>query len=999
MKLVALILVLFSTVLTHSQSYFQQNVDYKIDVTLNDKNNTLSAYEEFVYTNNSQCALDYIYVHLWANAYKNNQTALANQLYDQKNMVLQFATDEEMGFIDSLNFKVNGENVKWELDGEHIDIAKVYLNSSLNPGEKLTVSTPFKIKIPTGDISRLGHVGESYQITQWYPKPAVFDANGWNQMPYLGIGEFYSEYGTFDVSITLPKNYVVGATGDLQTKSELDFLDDLSLTTESKFENKTFRDSEKVGNDDTEFPESDLEFKTIRYKQSNVHDFAWFADKRFEVLQGEVELPHSKRKVTTWCMFVPHHANLWEESIEYINDATYWYSKWNGDYPYNQVTAVDGTISAGGGMEYPNVTVIGNSGSKMELEVVIVHEVGHNWFYGQLGSNERGHAWMDEGMNTANEIRYIETKYPNNDNMSKMMGNMAKTIHLDHLSHHDMSHMSYEVAAGLGLDQPIELHSAEYSMINYGGIVYSKTGLVFNYVRDYLGDDLFDECMHHYYSKWEFQHPQPYDMKQAFEEVTGKNLSWLFNDIINTTKQIDFKIKKVRVGDNGTDVTVKNVGQINSPYRVDVYSLNNYRGTKWVEPGNKKQTIHFDEKTIDEVKIDGNKKMPEVNRSNNFWHKKGMFGKLEPITFEFTAGDNEPGKTQIWWTPMAAYNVYDKAMLGVLFHNQTIAKNKFEYSVLPMYSFGCENLSGFANVKYNFLPPTKFSMISVGVKARTFKNELASFRSEYMIANPFIDFQIGKPKSKKYYKQNLLLQGVYLFEKTQKLTNVSENWTYGWFAEYVFNFSHRVNSFSAKAKVDFLNKATHNLQLSNLNLELKYTFEYWDEKNKTIEFRGFFGTNLFTNGTSHEIYAFSPSGQTGAQDYFYDSYLTGRNRTEGMWAQQRLNNQGGMNTGSPFGNSNKMLATVNMYITLPYVPLVGFYSDFGVADIYGTTEVMYDLGLGIRFFEGNFGVYFPLFESQNLLDAYQDGSTYNQRIKFVLNIDTLNPEKLIRKIF
>ena len=132
---------------------------------------------------------------------------------------------------------------------------------------------------------------------------------------------------------------------------------------------------------DNEFPESSEKMKTIRYTQSRVHDFAWFADKRYKVLKGEVELPNSNRNVTTWAMFTPRNSNLWKDAIEYINDGTYYYSKWNGDYPYNQVTAVDGTISAGGGMEYPNVTVIGNTGNAMALEVVIVHEVGHNWFY------------------------------------------------------------------------------------------------------------------------------------------------------------------------------------------------------------------------------------------------------------------------------------------------------------------------------------------------------------------------------------------------------------------------------------------------------------------------------------------------------------------------------------------------------------------------------------------------------------------------------------------
>ena len=137
-------------------------------------------------------------------------------------------------------------------------------------------------------------------------------------------------------------------------------------------------------------------------------------------------------------------------------------------------------------------------------------------------------------------------------------------------------------------------------------------------------------------------------MKQVFEEITGKNLDWVFEDIITTTKQIDHKIKRIKIDENGTTVVVKNVGQVNSPVRVDAFSLGKYRGTKWVEPGGKKSEVHFSEKTFDQIKLDANKKMPEVNRSNNQWKKKGLFGKIEPISFEFLGGDNEADKTQIW---------------------------------------------------------------------------------------------------------------------------------------------------------------------------------------------------------------------------------------------------------------------------------------------------------------------------------------------------------------
>ncbi len=154
-------------------------------------------------------------------------------------------------------------------------------------------------------------------------------------------------------------------------------------------------------------------------------------------------------------------------AIEYLNDFSS-DDKWNGNYPYSHVSAVDGTISAGGGMEYPNVTVIGNASSKEELEIVIVHEVGHNWFYGILGSNERVHGWMDEGINTLNEVRYIQTKYPANTRLSDMVLNGR--FHLNDLDYHDMGDLTYRFTHTVGADQPIETHSKEFSSANYGTI-------------------------------------------------------------------------------------------------------------------------------------------------------------------------------------------------------------------------------------------------------------------------------------------------------------------------------------------------------------------------------------------------------------------------------------------------------------------------------------------------------------------------------------------------
>lgn len=981
---------------TFGQEYFQQEVNYKIDVTLDDKNHTLSAFEEFEYINNSTTNLDQIYIHLWPNAYKNNETALAKQLYDQNNMVLQYASEKEKGWIDSLSFKIDGKDARWEYHPEHIDIAILHLNSVLKPGEKITVSTPFKVKLPSGDISRLGHVGESYQITQWYPKPAVFDNDGWHEMPYLTQGEFYSEFGSFDVSITLPANYLVGATGDLQTESELEFLNTKADQTAEKYENDSFTD-------DRGFPSSDSAFKTIRYTQNNVHDFAWFADKRFEVLKGEVELPHSGRKVTTWAMFVPYHSSTWQESLEYLHDGVFYYSKWNGDYPYNNVTAVDGTISAGGGMEYPNVTVIGGTGSALELEIVIVHEVGHNWFYGQLGSNERDHPWMDEGLNTLNEIRYIKTKYPKNTRLSDMMMGMAERVHLERLSHQDMNDITYNLSAGYGIDQPIELPADDYSQLNYGAIVYSKTGLVFTYLLDYLGAEEFDKAMMTYYDKWEFKHPQPNDLRDVIQKSTGKDLSWFFEDVLKTTKQIDYKISGVKRESEGFTVKVRNVGQIDCPVRVDAFRFGKLSESKWIEPGGTNE-VFFKGTTLDEFVIDEEGNMPDVNRNNNRWKDKGLFKRTEPLKFEFLAGDNEPDKWNVWYVPAIGFNKYDKFMIGMLFHNQTLPKNKFEYTIAPMFSVGRLNLAGFADFNYGWVPAKGFRNITFGVMGKTFGNGLENTpvdstkgpRGTYYAVQPYMKMAIGKPAEKKDYKQYLTLQGVYVKE----LGGLYTNDTYGGFLKYNFMWKKRIHTFNSELRFDYYNynslagvSTSTQGDLLNGSVTLGYTIQYWPKKKKTIELRAFFGQNLFYNGDKNDRYAMSLTGQSGTQDVLYEHWMLGRNERTGIYANQRIENQGGFKSTSDSLNSTSMIFGTNLIFNLPYVPIC-LYGDIGVLDNNGTMETAYDFGAGIRLGE-IFGIYFPIVESSNM---YDPAGKYWARIRFTLSMNGYRPAEIVRMI-
>jgi hypothetical protein len=236
-----------------------------------------------------------------------------------------FKDPELRGYIDSLDFKIDNQTVQWNLLPGQPDICKIILNKPLLPHDSIRITTPFHVKIPKGVTSTMGHIGESYQISQWFPKPAVYDRFGWHQMDYQDQGEFYAEFGHFDVSITLPANYIVGATGNLQNHEEAKMLDRLAADTSW---------IKTIGSENADFPPSSGKMKTIRYTENQIHDFAWFADKRFHVLKGKVKLADSGREITTWAMFTNQQAKLWKDAVPYINHSIEYFSKWIGDYPY-----------------------------------------------------------------------------------------------------------------------------------------------------------------------------------------------------------------------------------------------------------------------------------------------------------------------------------------------------------------------------------------------------------------------------------------------------------------------------------------------------------------------------------------------------------------------------------------------------------------------------------------------------------------------------------------
>ena len=1007
-RLLITITLAIATINIYGQ-YFQQEVNTTIEVTLDDKKHQLSAFETIEYVNNSKDTLSFIYFHLWPNAYKNNKTQLAQQLEENGELNFRFSSSNDRGFIDSLDFKSNGEKLQLEYNDD-IDYVKVILNTPLYPSQTTTITTPFSVKIPYGNISRLGHLENAYQLTQWFPKPAVYDLNGWNVMPYLSQGEFYSEYGSYDVKITLPENYVVGATGDLVNgEKELEWLNKNNLKTRELINSGAYKNL-----DNMEHPKSSLKLKTLHYHQENVHDFAFFADKRWHVLKGEVELPHSKRKVTTWAMFTNNEFHLWKDAINYLDSSIYYYSLWTGDYPYNQVTALDGALTAGAGMEYPNVTVIGTSYDANSLEEVIIHEVGHNWFYGILGSNERKHAWMDEGMNTYTENRTTETLHPEAE-FPMVSTNIAKKTGLNQYKTRGLHDLSYLANARRNYDQAIETPSSLFTPTNYGAIVYSKTAIGFDYLLAYLGDSVFNECMHAYFNKWKFKHPQPEDVQTVFTSVSKKNLDWFFGDYINTTKKMDYEILKLKTAydtmthfiNNSSatitafnEITVRNNTGLKAP--ISIYGLDKNDSilfVQWEEGFLDKKKIKLNEKSslADRIILDYKMDSPELDRTNDIIKTHGLLKKAKPIKLKLLGGIENRNYNTINWTPVFGWNDYDKSMLGISLYNTTFLEKKNEWLVMPMYSFRNKSLVGYGSLKHKWFLNSFARKIDLGysVNSFSFNNSIDNFNTKWYKSKIESNIEFFRTKLRTKAKQTLHIDYTSIIEE-QKNKTETDNY---------FNLSYEIKTKQilkpAKILIDY-NYSFENV--NTISIEIKKRFNY-NLNLDGIEFRFFAGKSLFQNIYDSK-YNWRTSGQNGKYDYRYENIYLGRTASQPNFLSQQIgNSHGGFKTNTNSGSSNDWLIALNTKIDIPKLPFglfadVSFYPYTLVGQNTKTKKIgnNYDLGLWIPIKKDFIELYIPLKFSKNIkkeLDYKQ--IDFWQRITFIINFNSMNPFKLIDK--
>ncbi len=599
---------------TPGSEYWQQRADYRIEVTLDDGDDTITGRERITYTNNSPDSLSSLWLQLDQNLFsEDSYGALRAEELDGN--VRHGGFFDDGGFdIASVTLEHGGETVVPEYRIEDT-MMEILLDEPLAPGgSKVEIDIDFAFVIPETGGDRMGRQsirrGIIYQLAQWYPRMFTYDdVNGWNQSPFLGQGEWYLEYGDFEVALTVPRDFVVAATGELQNPEEVLTPGQIERLESARRSERTVMiiDMEEAGDDSTR-PEGDGPL-TWRFKADNVRDFAWAASDRFiwdaagwnDVLMMSF---YPEESIGT------QGFSGWERSTEYLVHSVRHYSEQWFDYPYPVAINVAGVAL---GMEYPMIVFCSYQARGAFLFSVTDHEIGHTWFPMLVGSDERRYAWMDEGFNTFINY-YSGIEFSGGDPI--LGGQMTPGQIADDTRR---------------LRQPLMTPADDIPEFDIGVQAYNKPAAVLVLLREkVLGPEVFDPAFRRYIEEWAYKHPQPADFIRIMEEAAGRDLNWFFRGWVFENGVLDQALAGVSRSGDTTSVTVENRGGI--PMAVEVRVV--YQdGTEenldvpveaWAEE--QRIVLKVTGGRVRHVQLDPDGALPDVDRSNNVWGR-GVVGR------------------------------------------------------------------------------------------------------------------------------------------------------------------------------------------------------------------------------------------------------------------------------------------------------------------------------------------------------------------------------------
>ncbi|MER3375760.1 MAG: M1 family metallopeptidase [Allomuricauda sp.] len=534
-----------SLLFAQNNSYWQQHVDYTMDVAMDVKTYQYKGTQKLVYTNNSPDVLNRVFYHLYYNAFQpgSEMDIRLQNIKDPDNRMMENGvsristlSESEMGYLHVESLAQDGQAVSFTEEGT---ILVVDLAKPIPSGGKTTLEMTFKGQVPL-QIRRSGRnssEGVALSMSQWYPKLSEYDFEGWHPNPYIAR-EFHGVWGNFDVKLTLDKDYTVGGTGYLQNPQEIGHGYE-TPGTQVKTKGKTL---------------------TWHFVAPNVHDFMWAADP--EYIHDALEMEDGPT-LHFYYKNNPEIIENWKKLQPKTEAAMRFFSKNIGKYPYEQYSVVQG---GDGGMEYAMSTLVTGNREFSSLVGVMVHEMAHSWFQHVLATNESKHEWMDEGFTT-----FISSLC------------MNEIMEQNKQNPFEGSYKGYYALVNSGLEKPQTTHADRYATnFAYGISAYSKGAIFLSQLGYVIGQDKLMETIRKYYEDFKFKHPVPNDVIRTAEKVSGMQLDWYLTDWTKTTNTIDYGIQNVAAEGEKTKVTLERIGEMPMPLDILVVGADGTQNTYYI---------------------------------------------------------------------------------------------------------------------------------------------------------------------------------------------------------------------------------------------------------------------------------------------------------------------------------------------------------------------------------------------------------------------------------
>ena len=598
--------------------YWQNNSNYLIHATLSEKDTSVTGDVTITYTNNSPDQLDYLWLQLDQNIFKSSSRSVAATKYP----------GNYFGVLNKLNGGYQINNVTITQGGKTYTSQpiisdtrmQVRLNTPMaSKGDKVSIKMNFSFIIPLDGAGRFGRQYTKdavvYQIGQWYPRMCVYDdVEGWNTLPYMGLGEFYCDYGDYEYYITAAHEMIIYGSGDLQNPTEVLTAQQIKRLALAKTSDKTVTiiSADEAGKASSR--PNTKENLTWHFSMKNTRDVAWAAGKAMIWDAAKINLPSGRKALAMSCYPIESMGDTaWTRSTEYLKASIEIYSKNFFEYPWNVAVSNAGIT---GGMEYPGIIFNSYKEVRARLWFLISHEIGHNWYPIIVGSNERRYMWQDEGFNVY--TNYIANDIFNNGEYQTDPAYLDKGFFGSKNYEQFMTYKDPLMTVSDAMDE--EQHYQYYGKTAYG----------LNLLRTVVvGKERFDYAFRKYTEAWAFKHPTPYDFFHCINNAAGEDLNWFWKEWFFTTWQLDQTITAVTYVDNdpskGALITIDNKGKMILPVVIKIIQINGktetvqlpveiwQRGSSWVYK-------YASTSKLDKIMLDPENVLPDMDRKNNEWN-------------------------------------------------------------------------------------------------------------------------------------------------------------------------------------------------------------------------------------------------------------------------------------------------------------------------------------------------------------------------------------------